>query len=371
MDNKISFVGGVDNDGRTSTKVAFLEEGDIYNLSKQLEAIVIKLIDSNNLHFEMVDGSRGPRVHSSETGRNLMWLVERTKSISRDYETSELYGINPFSRVFLESARGYQESYEALKAKYLPVPRCRLVEIGNELVEAIREGGRERGLGWLRAKMDKGTVQRRHSILAYIERLFSYRARLLVIRLELGYRKGYFLEREDFFTQDLASVKQDWSELYSGLKAELVPDMVGSVAKLEYGILKGFHLHVLLMFDGSRRKSDLRIADIIGRYWQENVTGGHGTFFSCNRAALQCEEGREKYRRLGIGLISYHDIELRKNLNELVAEYLVKADAVISWLSPNERVFFRGWTPRSSPLLPGRPRIKLQMNETIAPLGKA
>tara|TARA_R110000868_G_scaffold96949_3_gene266656 strand:+ start:4911 stop:6017 length:1107 start_codon:yes stop_codon:yes gene_type:complete len=368
MENEIRFVDGVDNDRLTSTKMAFLEEGDIYNLSKQLEAIVIKLIDSNDLHFEVVDGPRGPRVYSSETGRNLMWLVVRTRSISRDYETSEVYGINPFSRVFLESSRGYQESYEALKVEYFTVPKFRLVAIGNELVGAIREGSRAQGLGWLRAKMDKGAVQRRRSILTYIEQLFSYRARLLVIRLELGYRKGYFLEREDFFRQDLASVKQDWSFLYSEVKAGLVPDMVGSVAKLEYGILKGFHLHVLLMFDGSKRKSDLRIADIIGRYWQENVTGGHGNFFSCNRAALQREGGKNKYQRLGIGLIGYHDTELRKNLNELVAEYLVKADAVISWVSPNERAFFKGWAPRSSGLMPGRPRTKLSTNDRAAPL---
>tara|TARA_R110001592_G_scaffold189936_2_gene435547 strand:- start:620 stop:1270 length:651 start_codon:yes stop_codon:yes gene_type:complete len=208
------------------------------------------------------------------------------------------------------------------------------------------------GLDWLYQKMNKGVSQRRRSILAYIEGLFSRHSRLLVIRLDLGYRKGYFLEREDFFAQDLAKVKRDWEFLYEALNSGLVPEMAGFVVKVEYGILTGFHLHVLLILDGSKSCSDVTIGNIVGSYWNNAVTKGFGRFFNCNRDP-------ERYEKRGIGAINYHEMDLRSNLNKNVVEYLIKSDAVTSWRCPDERVMFRGWTPKALAFPQGRPRSNL------------
>jgi hypothetical protein len=95
--------------------------------------------------------------------------------------------------------------------------------------------------------------------------------------------------------------------------------MLGYVWKLEYGNFKGFHYHMIFFFDGSKLQKDNKIAELLGNYWQNNITQGNGLYYNCNR-------DKSIYKNCGIGMINYSDIELIKNLKKSVASYLTKID---------------------------------------------
>ena len=327
-----------DSDWEECSDSAYLDTNQEKLLSKRIEALVWRLIGSDQCHFEIVQCKSGGKLHVSGTGRSLMVLVDRVKDVVRSHKYTDKYNVDPIQSVFLSSARAYHSAYNELLLSGSPSLESQVM-LGVAVVEDIRFTCRQLGLEQLKRKMDKGVAQRKASVLAYIDSLFNYRARLLVVRLDLHYRKGRFLERETFFEEDLARVKHDWDALYHDIKNGLVSDLVGFVVKIEYGILTGFHMHTLLMFDGSKRRGDVVIAEIIGRHWVSKVTNGLGRYYSCNRNA-------QLYRSRGIGMIHRSD-DLRNNLNDVVAQYLVKADTVLSWMCPRKRTFFRGWTVSS------------------------
>jgi hypothetical protein len=127
--------------------------------------------------------------------------------------------------------------------------------------------------------------------------------------------------------------------------------MVGFAWKLEYGLDKGFHYHLLLLFDGSRRQQDVKIAMDIGEYWKHEITSGEGVYWNCNAR-------KSDYKACGVGRISRNDIELRAILKDKVALYLTKVDVILKLVMPdNHRSYGRG----------GMPKIKESSAELISP----
>jgi hypothetical protein len=95
---------------------------------------------------------------------------------------------------------------------------------------------------------------------------------------------------------------------------------VGYAWKMEYGLDKGFHFHILFFFDGSQVHKDIIIARMIGEHWEKDITGGKGLYYNCNAFKADYEEN------LGIGMINHFDTELRENLINEAAVYLIKTD---------------------------------------------
>jgi len=317
-------------------------------LTKEMELMVFELVKLRGAHFTLGAGSSGSKICCTDVGRDLMRLVHKLESLCLDYDTSLHYEPNPFCNLILSGARDYFSLYRTLSSSQFPVALEEFARLGNDLVTGIVEGYDELFLGDLRKKMQKVATQRRQGTISYINAQFNKYSKLLVVRLDLAYRKGYFLNRSDVFGDDLSKVKRDWQDLYIALNDGLVPELSGHIVTIEYGVLTGFHLHVLLMFNGSMHSSDIVIAGIIGRHWVKKTTAGKGRYYSCNRYP-------KKYKHLGIGMIQYHDRQLRFNLIWHVAKYLVKADTVITSRCPGERTFFKGWTP-SCEENRGRPR---------------
>lgn len=315
----------------------FSREEEKY-LRKKIEVVFWKVVSSDDTHFEMVEKCGCEKKYISETGRRLMDLIKKINHLIYYSNLSSRYEVDPVLKIFIQAARQYEDDYQLLLSAGQPSAR-QLVALGRHIVEIMREGCREWGVDDLKKRMDKGVYQRRASLYSYVDSLFNRHAKLLLVRVDLHYRKGLFVGREDLFSEDLARVKADWDDLYMELKNDFISNLVGHVAKIEYGVLKGFHVHVLLVFDGSKRRSDVWIADMIGRYWSDKVTHGAGYHFNCNSK-------KADYRYLGIGAIHRSQNEQRGHLYKYTLEYLVKSDIIISWLCPRERTYFRGWVKR-------------------------
>ena len=186
------------------------------------------------------------------------------------------------------------------------------------------------------------------SLLKYLHALRDHYSRLLVVRLDLGYHREFRRGAPDI---DPATVKGHWERLYWYLR-DSFPSMVGYVWKLEYGLYKSYHYHLILVFDGNQVREDVTLGKKIGEEWRKNITGGIGSYWNCNAR----KEDYAKAGRLGIGAIRHGDEGLWANLVE-TALYLVKVDLYVRLDAPGVgRTFGKGLLPAPRRDGRGRPR---------------
>ena len=223
----------------------------------------------------------------------------------------------------------------------------------NHMLHQIRA---EANSGAFKALVSRHHRQARNnakSLSSYIAALFQRYARLLVIRVDFGYRKQ---ERRytsiDALQAELQQVQSDREHFFNNTRTNaLFGHKVGHVWKLEYGMDKGFHYHLLFFYDGSKVREDITLGHRLGRYWADTITGGRGIYFNCNAQ-------KKLYARCGIGRVNHDDTELRDNLDR-AARYLVKQDCYAAVIVQGEgRVFGKGQAEEKHSSR-GRPRRRV------------
>lgn len=168
------------------------------------------------------------------------------------------------------------------------------------------------------------------SFSRYVDQLFDCHAKLLLVRIDVGYGN----EMKGLVTYQGAKVHRNQLVKYVKQRYE---DLLGYVWKLEYTPQKGYHYHLLFLFNGNRVMRDISIAGSIGYYWINEITQGGGTYFNCNLGKL-----RRYGDKLGIGMIKRNDEKHRGNI-QYVINYLVKTDLYIKASVPvGVRTFGKG-----------------------------
>ncbi|MFM5429208.1 inovirus-type Gp2 protein [Aeromonas veronii] len=192
---------------------------------------------------------------------------------------------------------------------------------------------------------DLKRVQSRNqrSISTYVNSLFDQHAKLLVIRLDIGYHKAYYDQLTlDLVTNDLRCYLRRIQNKYSAL--------VGYIWKLEYGVDRRFHTHITFIFNGAVHQRDISLSRALGELW-EDMTDNNGIYYNC-------QVRREEYRNWGtdgIGMVHYSDTVKRIHLINALS-YLTKLDTqILAVLPAGRRTFGRMETPSRQPRL-GRPR---------------
>lgn len=221
-------------------------------------------------------------------------------------------------------------------------------EFFNKLIEEILHMTSQRGFKRkVYARVDsinKGYL----SAKGYLDVLYERYARLLVLRIDFGFRTSdaalphtvSLLEAQEHLARFLNNKRG--KTLYKNLK--------GYIWRLEYGKQKGYHFHLFFFFDGSKAHKDEFLANEIGADWIK-VTDGKGIYHNCNAH-------KQSYKRLGIGMISHDDEEKRRNLLEVLA-YMHKEDQTLrEKFSDKTHGWGRGAMPRPPQHGLGRPRKK-------------
>jgi len=197
----------------------------------------------------------------------------------------------------------------------------------------------------------KSETKRKVNTEKYIEAFLEKYARLTIIRLDLylnrdsdsvNYTKGFFEEMMHFW----GNFRRDIYE------SRAIPNPEGFIGSIEYGYFKGFHFHVMLIFDGSKHQRDIYIAQKIGEHWNSKITEGKGSYNNCNLKANLGGYGN----RNGIGRVDHYDKQKIINLKK-AAYYLTKTDFALQAVLDNERTFFRGNMPKKASMR-GRKRKK-------------
>lgn len=202
-------------------------------------------------------------------------------------------------------------------------------------------------------------ARRNHRELAKLINLhFQYHSRILVVRIDLRYRK----EVAAHIPQDVAHAHLERllgdRRVYPGVFDHLLCYAWG----LEWGEQEGgIHYHLLLLYDGAYRRDDVGLGLAIRDLWKL-ITGGLGECYISNF-------DKEKFAQqgcLGIGMIHRDDVTKRTNLIDHVAAYVVKQSSNVlietaDGLSGDFRVFGKSRMPKPiDPNVPRRGRRPLQ-----------
>ena len=180
-------------------------------------------------------------------------------------------------------------------------------------------------------------------LIKLINRLFERHSRLLIVRVDLRYRKevalGIPLEIAQMHRAQLLADRRVCPDVFNG--------MVGYAWGLEYGEQEGgFHYHLLAIYNGAERRDDVGIGMAIRDLW-DKITGGNGQCYIPNFD----KDRLAKQGCLGIGMIHRNDVQLRINLNEKVAAYITKKSCAFdiqsgSTQSGDFRTFGKSQMPR-------------------------
>jgi hypothetical protein len=187
-----------------------------------------------------------------------------------------------------------------------------------------------------------------------IDTLFSQQPQLLVLRMDIGYKKCFCdcydndqaLDYYSFVTDEVinffCSMEQDKS---------LFEHLLGYVWKLDFSSQKGFYHHLFLFFDGSKEQDDINLSKKIGDFWVDDnlmTDDDDHLYYSYNRNSVKtsCEHSR---KNCGIGMINKDDIksvkELKKEIRYItMLDYFVRINAPYiertygHWLKDHEMV---------------------------------
>jgi hypothetical protein len=120
-----------------------------------------------------------------------------------------------------------------------------------------------------------------------------------------------------------------------------------------------------------RASVDAEQADMLGKYWVNNITNEKGTYWNCN-ASLN------HYKRRGIGMIDYRDTEKRQLQVNDVLPYLTVVDNDIRLQITEDvvalgyegdvtvRTFGRGTVRKEKKINRGRPRQNAQEDQGMS-----
>lgn len=187
----------------------------------------------------------------------------------------------------------------------------RLNDFVNEVLDEICS----RAFRLKQQRCRENSVKNAKGLEEYIDALFEDHARLLVIRVDFGYKKRFLSDHE----LDPLDVIDDKERLIRYAKRQLGDTLAGHAWKLEHGVLKSYHFHMVFFLNGRERRGDFHIGQQLSEYWVDVITQGQGTAFNCNA-------DKKAYTELAIGMVHHADDQKRLFLRDHVVRYLTKND---------------------------------------------
>lgn len=186
----------------------------------------------------------------------------------------------------------------------------------NLLLELLREGRLNISSEAIQLKSQE--KYNRESLREYLEQLTQHYAKLLFIRIDLSielkhqYEVG--IEQFNAYLRTFINRVQNQDTCFK--------DLQGYVWAIEQGATKGYHCHVLLIYDGHKHLKDFGMAIQVGQCWSK-ITANKGYYFISN--STEYKQKFENKGKLGIGMIHRAQPQQVKNAIE-AAMYLVNPE---------------------------------------------
>ena len=175
------------------------------------------------------------------------------------------------------------------------------------------------------------------SFLEYVQRILNDHYKVLVVRVDLGYLKELM---PNITVQDFYRHMESMRNLFKD-KNGCFKHLLGYGLALEQGTTKGYHAHLMLIYNGSERCQDWYLANEVIQKWQE-ITQGLG--YGVNNNTHEKKKQYADRGLLGIGMIHRNQpLEMQNALN--VASYLTQPEKFMQrmLIKPlGKRTFFKG-----------------------------
>ena len=191
----------------------------------------------------------------------------------------------------------------------------------NDCIRFIQEDLAQADTKFELKRIQRQQRNQKNSIRQYIEQLLGYFGRLEVIRLDLGYQQDIEVSYSELI-RHREQLTRYLREKHDGNAH------VGFIWKLEYGLKKGYHFHMMIFMDGSKVQQSILHGKLIGDHWNKAITNGLGTYFNCNAK-------KGEYRDCGIGRVDYYDASKTNSLFR-ASDYLTKHDPYIEFMQQVE-----------------------------------
>lgn len=290
--------------------------------------------------------------YDHKNARIASWLIEHLQF----WKCSAIGGFplhvaNPYFQYFFSEAERcglnlssphYQEIFygcgpqSSLMCGYLNsfIQTIRHIDTNVAVIEAMR-------------KFRRSAADNYRSVTEYVTAMFNVHSRLLIVRVDLGYKKSPY----DFHGNNEIPIEEfldHRKHLLNDLQRHWVfEDLHGYVIKAEHGRDKGFHLHCLLMFNSSEVRQGISHGTRIGKFWIDQITQGKGLYYNCNQKGT--------YFYSGVGMVNHNDAEKRLGI-DFAVKYMTKSDAIMRLSLGNARIISRGIMPKIRDVKLGRPR---------------
>lgn len=165
----------------------------------------------------------------------------------------------------------------------------------------------------LRRDVARNTQAYRH----YINDLFDIHAKLLFVRVDIHYAQYISAEIS------LEEAITDRETYLRHVKREF-PHLVGFIWRMEYGKGRGYHHHLIFIFNGAKLRNDMELGRQLGELWK-SLSREPRTYFNCNAR-------RNEYKQWetdGIGMVTYGDTRKRQCLQDYALSYLLEHDPLL------------------------------------------
>lgn len=220
-------------------------------------------------------------------------------------------------------------------------------ELFNQLIKEIRTTSNTDAFKKKLQSQRYNLSRNEKSSIAYMTELFLRYSRLLTIRIDF-HLQGC---TKDPMTK-LTEIKAYFERFLNNRRScDAFNSVVGYIWKLENGEIAGPHYHVIFFLDGSKAHKDGFLGMKMGEYWL-HITNSRGRFFNGNA-------NKEHYKArnlLGIGMISYNDVTMRRNLERIVKYFFKPEQYLSAKYLKKMRTFGRGEMPPPKRTSSGRPR---------------
>lgn len=306
---------------------------------------------------EVVDGTWGAaKFTATPMGRRLLRWLDQWHRVRPHFQghADELMRLEAHPWAYLVLSMKVQGWPPVGKAANLAQVRSSCDALHHE-VERLRKASRMPEFLMAVRRFERHSRDSARSLKRYLRALSAKHAKLLVLRLDLGYR-------HDPMTEPIGprvtpvELGRHRDLMVRFFEKAFADTHLGYIVKTEFGLYKGPHLHAVFLLDGSRVRQDVSIATLLGKHWQSQVTAGRGTYFNCNGI-------KWKYLHAGIGLVDYRDPEDWLGA-EFMVDYITKIDHFVRAWADGHRTLVKSWTPRLRENRRGRPRTKRYKNIT-------
>lgn len=239
---------------------------------------------------------------------------------------------SPHVELFFVTTISFPESISCQDYPLAAYARHDLASMANNYIATLRANMQTRPFKEKIRHREENATRTFVKSTQYMDALFDHHRRMVVLRLDFNLSNDPSKQERDPLEPLLRHVSSLRDLMQR--KVGVFEHLVGYIARVEYGVKKGHHLHALFFFDGDHVRHYYGLAKCIVEQWHK-LTNGHGLYFNTQEKFIQ-------YRCKAIGMIERENTEMRQCL-AYVIWYITKLDQFLPYkYSDKQRLLFRG-----------------------------